>query len=49
MDKLSRTTNDVLTYYVYDGNVVIEEQDEDNEETARTQLNTPKLTRRACG
>lgn len=28
--KLSRTTNGVLTYYVYDGNVVIEEQNSEN-------------------
>ncbi len=33
--KLSRTTNGEVTYYVYDGNVVIEEQNEDNEETSR--------------
>ena len=33
--KLSRTTNGEVTYYVYDGNVVIEEQDEDNDETSR--------------
>lgn len=39
--KLSRTINGDLTYYVYDGNVVIEEQDENNDETSRIQLNTP--------
>lgn len=30
MDKLSRTTNGKITYYVYDGNVVIEEQRSNN-------------------
>lgn len=39
--KLSRTTNGETTYFVYDGNVVIEEQNEGSDETSRTQLNTP--------
>ncbi len=43
--KLSRTTNGVLTYYVYDGNVVIEEQNEDNDETARNVYGRNLITR----
>ena len=34
-----------MTYYVYDGNVVIEEQDEDNDETARNVYGRNLVTR----
>ena len=43
--KLSRTTNGNTTYYVYDGNVVIEEQDADNEESARNVYGRNLITR----
>ncbi len=43
--KLSRTTNGEVTYYVYDGNVVIEEQDEDNDETSRNVYGRNLITR----
>ena len=43
--KLSRTTNGVLTYYVYDGNVVIEEQDSNNDESARNVYGRNLVTR----
>ena len=43
--KLSRTTNGNITYYIYDGNVVIEEQNEDNEETARNVYGRNRITR----
>ena len=45
MDKLSRTTNGEVTYYVYDGNVVIEEQDSENDETARNVYGRSLITR----
>ena len=43
--KLSRTTNGNLTYYVYDGNVVIEEQDSENDESARNVYGRNLITR----
>ncbi len=43
--KLSRTKNGEVTYYVYDGNVVIEEQDESNNETARNVYGRNLITR----
>ena len=43
--KLSRTTNGNITYYIYDGNVVIEELNEDNEETARNVYGRNRITR----
>ncbi len=43
--KLSRATNGILTYYVYDGNVVVEEQDDDNDETARNVYGRNLITR----
>ena len=43
--KLSRATNGVPTYYVYDGNVAIEEQNEDNDETARNVYGRNLITR----
>ncbi len=42
--KLSRTTNGEVTYFVYDGNAVIEEQDENNE-TARNVYGRNLITR----
>ncbi len=43
--KLSRTTNGEVTYYVYDGNVVIEEQNASNYETARNVYGRNLITR----
>ncbi len=39
------TTNGVLTYYVYDGNVVIEEQSSNNSESARNVYGRNLITR----
>ena len=43
--KLSRTTNGEVTYYVYDGNAVIEEQNSENEESARNVYGRNLITR----
>ncbi len=43
--KISRTTNGILTYYVYDGNVVIEELNDNKVETARNVYGRNLITR----
>ncbi len=45
--KLSRTTNGKITYYVYDGNIVIEEQRSNNSESARNVYGRNLITREA--